>query len=121
MADRPSTRDLTFRITNAGQVTNVTGSDARARIGGDKRMLVVVLPPPGAKGMAWLVQPGPAETAQWIYDPNFQHVRNIVPVQRFESFLTSAHTYADLGLVDLGATYTLLGEEQRDGGETRDD
>ncbi|MEO7436433.1 MAG: outer membrane lipoprotein-sorting protein, partial [Candidatus Binatia bacterium] len=113
--DRPSTRDLVFRISNAGLATSVTGSDARTRIGGNKRMLVVLLTPPGVKGMAWLVQPGPAETAQWVYDPNFQHVRKIVPVQGFESFLTSGYTYADLGLVDLGSTYTLLGDEQRDG------
>ncbi len=114
--DRPSTCDLTFTVSAEHDTTKLTGIEARnGREGAAKRMVIVILAPPGLKGTAWLVQPGPSETVQWVFDPNVRRVRKILPVQGFEAFLTSEYTYADLGLVDLHATYKVLAEEPRDG------
>src|SRR5262249_57366840 len=62
-----------------------------------------------------LIQVGPTQSTQWVWDPIFRRVRTLIPLEGFEAFLSSDFTYADLGLVDLHSTYKLLGEEQHDG------
>lgn len=113
--DRESTRDLTFTVSAQQDATKLTAKEARRKVGGYRRMLIVLQSPPGLDGMAWLVQPGPEQTAQWLFEPTLQRVRKILPVQGFEAFLATEYSYADLGLVDLDMTHTLLAVEDRDG------
>ncbi len=113
--DRPSTRRLVFTVSAQKDVTQLMAREARKKLANGNRMLVVMQSPASVKGMAWLVQPGPEQTAQWVYEPTIRRVRQILPVQGFEAFLATEYTYADLGLVDLGMTHKLLAEEDRDG------
>jgi outer membrane lipoprotein-sorting protein len=114
----PSVRTLTIRVTTkqfGGSTTESIAKHARKKLGDDGRMLAVMQAPAGARGIAWLIQEGPKQSQQWVWDPIFRRVRTLIPLEGFEAFLSSDFTYADLGVVDLHSTYKLLGEEQHDG------
>jgi Outer membrane lipoprotein-sorting protein len=115
---QPSVRQLTVKVTTpqfGGEVTESIARQARKKAADGGRMLTVVQSPAGAQGMAWLIQEGPKQSTQWVWDPVFRRVRTLIPLEGYEVFLSSDFTYADLGLVDLHSTYKLLGEEQHDG------
>jgi outer membrane lipoprotein-sorting protein len=52
-----------------------------------------------------------------IYLPVVRRIREILPVTAYEPFMNTDFTYADLGFVDYGGSYRLLGEEDRAGGK----
>jgi uncharacterized protein len=115
---RPSTRKLTVVVSSEeGEASRWTAAQARKRIGARNLMLTVMVAPSGVRGTAFLLEEGPAADAQWVYIPTVRRARQLMPVARYQAFLGSDFTYADLGFVSRGATYELLGTEQRGGAE----
>lgn len=121
---KPSYRKLTITITPdkaaqaAGQGSAPTqwlAGQAREQAAGGGWMVTVLEAPPDARGIAWLVQEGPKETVQWLWNPTIGRVRKLIPLEGHQAFLGSDFTYSDLGLVDLHSTYKLVGEEQHGG------
>ncbi|HYV57460.1 MAG TPA: outer membrane lipoprotein-sorting protein [Candidatus Nitrosopolaris sp.] len=115
---QPSVRTLTVRVTTpqfGGESTQSIAKQARKKLADGGRMLTVMQAPAGVQGMAWLIQEGPKQGKQWVWDPVFRRVRTLIPLEGYEVLWSSDFTYADLGLVDLHSTYKLLGEEQHDG------
>ncbi len=119
---RTSTRKLTIVVKAVApetESTEWTAGQARKKLPDGARILTVVLAPESVKGMALLVQQqekGPDR--QWVYVPAIRRVRELVPVESHESFLSTDFTYADLGFVRRDASYKVLGSETRDGVRT---
>src|SRR2546427_12125610 len=85
----------------------------------ERRTLNVVLAPESLRGAAFLVQDdGAASDVQWLYIPAIGRVRRLVSPEAYSAFLNSDFTYADLGFVDTGARYRLLGTKTYDGTRT---
>jgi hypothetical protein len=106
-AATPTAEELIQKMRAAGQ--------ARKRVNGGGRMVTVLQSPQDLRGIAWLLQDGPGETVQSLWEPYIRRVRKLIPVEGEQAFLGSEYTYGDLGMVNLHATYTLLGEEKLDG------
>lgn len=116
---KPGVRRMTLTHTERGAVTQVTLGEARKAIAGKRRILLVTLAPANAAGTAYLVEEGgPGAITQWFYVPYVRRVRKLVSPEAYSAFLNSDFTYADLGFVDTGATYTLLDEGTQDGRKT---
>jgi len=114
-------RRLTLTLSQQGETTQVTIGEARKNLGNSGRILLAVLPPApvGAAGTAYLVQEGgPGQDTEWFYLPYVRRVRKLVSPEAYSAFLNSDFTYADLGFVDTGATYTFLGEGTEGGKKT---
>jgi hypothetical protein len=117
--DTPGVRQLTFTLSQQGETVQVTVGEARKQVAGTWRILLVTLAPAGARGTAYLVQHGgPGQDTEWFYLPYVRRVRKLVSPEAYGAFLNSDFTYADLGFVDTGATYTLLGEGSEGGVKT---
>ena len=117
--DKPGVRRLTLTLSQEGETVQVTVGEARKQVGGTWRILLVTLAPAGAQGTAYLVQHGgPGQDTEWFYLPYVRRVRRLVSPEAYSAFLNSDFTYADLGFVDTGATYTLLGEGSENGVKT---
>lgn len=113
---RPSTRKLTMRISSEhGEAAQWLAGQARKKRGDGNWMLTVMLQPENVKGIAFLVRQGGNADEQWTYLPAARRVRKIIPMQKYQAFLNSDFTYADLGFVSRSPTYELLGTEQRKG------
>ena len=111
---RPSIRKLTMRVSGgeSGETSEVVLGQART----ERRTLSVVLAPESLRGTAFLVQnDGAASDVQWLYIPAIGRVRRLVSPEAYSAFLNSDFTYADLGFVDTGARYRLLGTKTYDG------
>ncbi len=115
---RPSIRKLTMRVSGGGlgETSEVVLGQARGTVGTERRTLNVVLAPESLRGTAFLVQDdGAASDVQWLYIPAIGRVRQLVSPEAYSAFLNSDFTYADLGFVDTGARYRLLGTKTYDG------
>ena len=113
---QPSFRTLTITVTaDQGDKVTWVARQARTRVAGGGRMLTVLQTPADLRGTAWLVQEGPDQTVQWVWEPFIRRVRKLIPVEGHQAFLSSDFTYADLGVVDLHSTTKLLGEETHNG------
>jgi len=81
-----------------------------------KRMLFVMLEPEDVKGMAFLLKERNDQTdVMWVYLPAIRRVREIKPIDQYESLFGTDFTYADLGFIKLHGHYKLLGEEEHNG------
>lgn len=112
-----STRRFTLTVTGDGETSRFTAAQARKVVRGQARMLTVVLAPADQRGVASLIMQGAGDGADvralWV--PAVRRTRMLTPVGGYEAFLNSDFTYADLGFVDPGATYRLVGTTTRDG------
>jgi hypothetical protein len=115
---RPSTRKLTFVISaEDGESTQLVAGQARDGRFEGGRALTVILAPPDAKGLAFLVEDrrDPQADVQWLWVPSVRRVRKLVAAEENESFFNTDFTYADLGFVRRDVAYKLLGKEDRAG------
>jgi hypothetical protein len=114
---RPSVRRLDISISaEGGDTTRYTAGQARKIRPDGSWILTVLLAPDGTRGIATMMQERPhEEDVLWLYLPAVRRVRKIVPAGRYEAFVHSDFTYADLGFVDARATYRLLPPAKRDG------
>jgi outer membrane lipoprotein-sorting protein len=116
---KPGVRRLTFTLTQENETVQVTVGEARKQVGGGSRILLVTLAPASAQGTAYLVQEGgPGQDKEWFYLPYVRRVRELVSPEAYSAFLNSDFTYADLGFVSTGATYTFVGEGSQQGVKT---
>jgi outer membrane lipoprotein-sorting protein len=117
---RPGVRRLTLTVDQDGETSQLTVGEARKQMsGGAWRILLSALAPSGIQGTSYLVQEGgPARDTQWLYLPYVRRVRTVASTEAYSAFLNSDFTYADLGFVGTGATYTLLGEGAARGAKT---
>jgi hypothetical protein len=114
---RPSVRRMTIRIqSEGGEEARWEAAQARKALGGERRILTVLLAPEGVRGVALMVgrRPG-APDVQWLYLPTVRRVRKVVPAAPYQSFLGTDFTLADFGFVGADATYRRLGTEEADG------
>lgn len=112
--DRSSIRILTMTIRSApGDSTKWKAGQARAKLDSGHWVVTVLLEPKDVRGVALLIQEQEGKTSsQWLYLPYLRRVRQVLPVNEFESFFNTEFTYSDLGFVDLdNRTLSLLGEE----------
>lgn len=116
---KPGVRRLTLTLSQESETVRVTVGEARKQVNGAHRILLVTLAPASAQGTAYLVQEGgPGEDTEWFYLPYVRRVRKLVAPEAYGAFLNSDFTYADLGFVDMGATYTFVGEGSERGVKT---
>jgi len=117
---RASTRRIVLTLQSDGETAQYTAAQARKVVDGQQRMLTVVLAPSDARGVASLIMEGKngkhEDQALWI--PIIRRTRILAPVTAHEAFLQSDFTYADMGFVDLSATWSLRGTGTRDGVQT---
>src|SRR5437667_9260141 len=115
---RPSIRKMSVVISaQDGEATRWSVGQARKHFKDGNRTVTVILEPADQRGTAFLMREpdGRSDLEQWVYIPVVRRVRRILPVESFQAFLGSDFTLADLGFVDLRATYKLLGTEDRSG------
>lgn len=115
---RPSVRKLVITVSgDTGQdQARWVAAVARKELPDGKRSLFLVLEPESLRGNALLIwERQGQEDMMWIYGPAVRRVRAIVPVEKYERFLRTDFTYADLGFVSLQGAYRFLGEEQHAG------
>ena len=112
-----SVRKLEITVsTESGESTRIDAAEARKITADGSRMLTVLLSPEPLRGIAVLVEERADEDAvRWVYAPSVRRVRKIVGAAKYQPFVESDFTYADLGFVDRSPTYKLLGTETRDG------
>jgi hypothetical protein len=103
-SSEPSVR--TVKIT----LSSVSGADQHWRAlqawkplpNGMNRMVMVMTDPLEVRGSAILIQErADAADVQWVWLPAVGRVRKLLPIGRFEGFLGTDFTYADLGFLSL--------------------
>jgi hypothetical protein len=99
---QPSTRQLAMTIRSGPEVTQWTAAQARGSADGANYVVTVLLAPADLRGTALLIkeQPG-APDREWLYLPYLRRVREVLPVDEFQSFLHTEFTYADVGFVNV--------------------
>lgn len=112
-----STRHLAMTIRSGTQSVEWTAAQARGAADGGDYVLTVLLSPADVRGTAVLIKETPGKpTLEWIYLPALRRVRQILPVNEFDSFLNTEFTYADFGFVNLRErTLKTLGPATVDG------
>jgi len=89
-------------------LSSVTGTDKQWRAlqawkalpSGLNRMVMVMTDPPEVRGSAVMIQERrDAADVQWVWLPAVGRVRKLLPIGRFEGFLGTDFTYADLGFL----------------------
>lgn len=112
-------RRLSFTVSSDQGSSQITVGEARKKMNGVPRILLVAMAPEGVRGAAYLVQgDGPGQDTQWFYLPYLRRVRKVVSPEAYSAFLNTDFTYADLGFVSTGAAYTLVGEGTQAGIKT---
>jgi hypothetical protein len=115
---RPSVRRLQMEVSApGGESTRWTLGEARKRVDGRNRMLIVVLAPADQRGIALLLAELPDQTdaERWLYVPAVRRVRTILRPESYQAFLGSDFTLEDLSFVSLRSHDLLLGREKRGG------
>src|SRR5206468_11563307 len=115
---KPSTRTLTFTDKAVGDSRKLVANQARKVKADGKWMATVMLQPPEARGVAFLVNEpkDPTQgTVVWMYMPFLRRVRKVVGIGTYEHFLGTDFTYANLGFVRAHKNYKLLGAKQHAG------
>lgn len=108
---QPSVRQLSMTVRSGSETVQWTAAQARGTRDGANYALTVLLSPADLRGTALLIkeQPGTAD-AEWLYLPYLRRVRQVLPVDEFQSFLNTEFTYADFGFVSAdGRTLKTLG------------
>lgn len=111
--DRPSVRQLELRVLSG---TGTEGTrfqliQARKRLPQGRRSLTVLTGPPGARGMAHLVEERKGEAPdEYTFLPMVRRVRKLVGAENQSPFLNSDFTFAHLGFLP-DTQDTLVGEE----------
>jgi hypothetical protein len=115
--DRASTRQLVMTIRSGGEVTEWTAAQARGAQDGANYALTVLLSPADLRGTALLIKEQQGQPdVEWLYLPYLRRVRQVLPVDEFQSFLNTEFTYADFGFVHQdGRALTALGPDAVDG------
>lgn len=105
----PSTRTWEIRLSTVteGVPRVVRAVQARSR----DRVVTVVTSPDSLRGTAFMIDE--QDEMRWVYAPVIDRVRRLVPVLQGEAFLHSDFTYGDLGFVSTGASYELMGQDER--------
>jgi hypothetical protein len=112
-----STRTLAMTIRSGAEVTQWTAAQARGSAGGARYALTVLLAPADLRGTALLIQErADGSRREWLYLPYLRRVREVLPVEEFESFLNTEFTYADVGFVNLGDRAVNAGGAEEIGG-----
>ncbi|MFN8642333.1 MAG: outer membrane lipoprotein-sorting protein [Candidatus Binatia bacterium] len=97
-----STRRLHMTIRSGGEVAEWTAAQARGTRDGGNVALTVLLAPADLRGTALLVREEPGKPdREWMYVPSLRRVRQILPVDEFESFLNTELTYGDFGFLEV--------------------
>jgi outer membrane lipoprotein-sorting protein len=115
---KPSIRTLTFTDTAVGESRKLVGHQARKIKADGKWMATVMLAPPEARGVAFLVNEpkDPTQgTVVWMYMPFLRRVRKVVGIGTYEHFLGTDFTYADLGFVRSHGKFKLVGTKEHAG------
>jgi hypothetical protein len=98
-------------ITKKGDkvVGELIAGVARKHLADGNRILLVLLEPESAKGIAYLFR-GKQDYSfdQWIYLPFLGRVRNVSGYGIYENFLGTDFTYADLGFSYQKGTHTIM-------------
>jgi hypothetical protein len=116
---KPSVRTMTLTFDDQGTKTTFGLVQARKKLADGDRSLTVLLEPPDARGIAYLVAAPPSgEPHEWLYVPYVRRTRNLVPAENYQSFMDTDFTYGDLGLLPTDTRNTLLGSEQIEGKKT---
>src|SRR5262245_51667298 len=115
---KPSVRTLTFTDKAVGESRKLVAHQARKIKADGKWMATVILAPPEARGVAFLVN-DPKDPTQgtvvWMYMPYLRRVRKLVGIGTYEHFLGTDFTYADLGFVHSHKNFKLVGTKQHAG------
>ncbi len=99
---QPSLRRLTVTVRSGSEVVEWKAGQARTSLDGSQWVLTVLFEPKDLRGIALLIQERPGQPAkEWLYLPYLRRVRQVLPVNEFESFLNTEFTYADLGFVNV--------------------
>jgi hypothetical protein len=113
-----SIRTMTLKASGPdGAAAPITLQQARTTDGATRHILTVVLSPAEAAGTTVLLsEQGGTPEERWVYAPVVRRTRQIVPVLRYQPFLNSDFTYADLGFMDTRRTdaFKLLPPAQGD-------
>ena len=114
---RPSIKKIVITKTERGGTQQIVLLQAFKKLADGTCRLFVVLEPADLKGMTALLSESGEKKADriWVYLPPFNRVKEMLGVSRYDSFLGTTFTYADLGFVKLGGKYVLLGEEKCEG------
>jgi hypothetical protein len=100
--EQASTRQLAMSIRSGAETAQWTAGQARGSVDGARYALTVLLSPPDLRGTALLVREQSNGAArEWLYLPYLRRVREVLPVDEFQSFLNTELTYADVGFVDI--------------------
>jgi hypothetical protein len=112
---RPSVRTLAIRVSaQAGGPSERIAGQATTQDGGS-HMVITVLSPESERGVALLFDERPdGRVVQHTYAPAVRRVRTIVPGGVYEPFVGSDFTCADVGFVDLNASFRQLPSQHRD-------
>lgn len=112
--DRPSLRIMDMTVQGDGESTTFRLAQARKTLPDGRRSLTVLLAPPAARGLAYLVveKKGSPEPIEYTYVPVVRRVRKLVGAENQTAFLDSDFTYADLGFLPLDTQNRLVGEEK---------
>jgi len=113
-----STRTLKFTIMDEkGAVTNTwIAREGRMELSNGKRTLLVMLQPEEVKGVARLVwEKEGGESVQWMYLPALKRIREMGPIDSYDSFQGTDFTNSDIGFISVRGTHTLLGETNHKG------
>lgn len=97
-------------------VGEMTAGVARKQIGDKRCILLVLLGPEGAKGVAYLFRVSQDSTIeQWSYLPVVGRVRNITGTSMHESFLGTDLNNADISFPFRKGKHRIIGEEEING------
>ena len=114
----PSTRRLAMTVRSSkGTVVEWKAAQARGSSDGNQFVLTVLLDPPDVHGTALLVEQRAGQpNAEWLYVPYLRRVRQVLPVNEFESFLNTEFTDSDVGFINLtDRKVTLLADGEVNG------
>jgi hypothetical protein len=112
--DKPSVRLMDLVVTSGSEKTSFQLVQARKQLPDGRRSLTVLLAPPAARGLAYLVEDkkGGGAPVEYVYVPMVRRVRKFMGTENHTAFLDSDFTYADLGFLPIDTKDTLAGEEK---------
>lgn len=111
---KTSTRKLTMTVRSSPtDSVEWKAGQARGQVEGSNFVLTVLLEPADVRGTALLIQERKGKpNSEWLYVPYLRRVRQVLPVNEFESFLNTEFTDSDMGFVNLhNRKVAVLGEE----------
>jgi hypothetical protein len=109
--DRSFTRKVVFTLKD-NPVRIVAGQASKVFPGG-KRILTVTLKPDDLKGFAFLIEEHKDKpNTMWIYVPFIRRVKEMFPVEQYDSFLGTEFTYVDMGVMKVQAKFSALTTEK---------